>query len=937
MLGYFRSLSVTPLEGTILTPFVEHPVPNPDQITAWDAHHRVLTLWGDPTRVTDLFNRVQGGGGLLAMVQIKLHGKAAHSAFWTRCWQRIAEHGKTLEVAAAANRPITHLSCGCFDSSDAVEFFYYEAREGESAGLILDQLFACVAEVRQSLSCDDSIDRTLTTLACADLATFVKLAAVPPSSVDEPVIALMRLNWSHIGAAGPDVAKYRAELAKLPELPPHVSFYDSFGIFDAQCVLSVAAAAKLLDGCENPQGPQLAFPLFLRRIAPAAVVSERPFDDEDSAEPLRQQLLAVLRRLEQSRPPFRPAAPVRPSRLLLQSLREVARRFIQLGPAGYIPGSRLLLSSTIHVVTQREAAWSEDADERQREETELILFLYSVQQELDRRSSFSLPAHTHYYPSAFDAPLRALAALEMANRLLGAFLRCYRCLAETSLVNVVVAGGFQRSSFERVMGIDSTSVRPGAVGGSVVLRTSIEPRTVGHLTASVFLGWFEHFQATLKHLEPGLNFTALALYRANEDRLAVTIRHYLRTRAKSMLPGNQLIDPDWPHRGVVAKLVEDTTWTCFEPEQGLRSRLAGRKTITDAELERLVSRSFGAPDNARTTTHLPAEWDLHATAAKDPWRAAALAHFSYLMRIRPDEELRFVRRAEVELATTTFGDAPHVPTEATEWNKFSFNVWPPDESLELASLLPFLLLFHPQSWGKERAEAGSATAVPPTIEFQLELAAKLLGRFLHEYALTGRDNEQSVELRTIFRRLLVGLTALELWLRLESGEPPAPPDLIAISNGFQRHARSVLGFFEKNRTQTERASPDVVFDQFKTLLGEVAEPGVADTTDGNPLAPDVIAAQAVFLVRLLTTYGRFDLHFQSDMHAGAALDFLAYFRRFFTALIDDPTTVVREIGRLWELQYAMTRVAGEPPPEYPLPGQFEHDLTHPTILAFLRP
>jgi len=901
--GFFDILRVEEL-GAPESPRADAPkIPNsdPEQVSA-DRLQRTLLAFGDSKRVTEILanGRDKTNPAYVAVCLAKLAGGAAHGNFHVFC-EALAEHDRS---------GMAHLTC--LDAPDVIVLKTFGGKD-DAEKQPLQRLIEWMAEIGRAGYLSGKVDRSLTMVACLDTAAFDDHLA--PLDADSSARALVRITDMRNGVALRDLYQRIKDGKRFTEIPGLLQA--SVGYYDVQAIIPVPAAACLLRlAAPMVQDRQLmTSTCFLAEHTPGLIV-ESVGDKHDMLNSLKSEWQILDKALQWRQD----------NDCLKSSTRTVAAeavtRFQRLHTTGFIPGSRLL------IWTCRDAlrAFAEECEDnrffRDQEknpaafDSEFYIrqsvygdLFRAVCDELDRRVSLSLAAHTRFFPCSIEVPLKIIGALDMIGRLMAASSRCYRCRERTGLLQVFTAKSDKPSEYRIVSGTEV--FRKSLDPVPTVMITTFSPRMVRNFYFAMFTVMHEVAQCVYKETIEWPSFSALVMSHAFVERMAV-----LGTLAslRSDAPA-QVEVPKFVHQWTaefLAREVLDERWHLEKTRVGPDyfavpgaaipegwgpkrwSDSGGRVWQTQVGRWR-VSHEDPATDAGATECHrlfrdarsYPAlSQSLKSVALQELWLQELLVQFGSL-----PEEIASGAVDPLGKLMTYSSKMVDLKSASEKWSGAC--AW--DEYVELASFIPMLRLFEEDADDRDLLET--------------------IKGLVCDCAEVWRDSESPSIAFDFARRFLVALAAMDIFRAHMRGEGINDPCLGSsadetIAKALQRGAAGLEECITGMRHGHTRSACSQVWQYVRQ---PPSEPLMAQFAYGCEVAhPMIIHAMVRFLVRLLHVYSIKGLNIREDT-IPAMKELNRHLRRILASRKEPGSEriPVQHVTELWALQYRLSELKPE--------------------------
>lgn len=896
--GFFDEIHIFELNGAIDDDMLDQ---------SGHRHKRVLFANGNTTQVRALLDACHDKAkpAYLAISLLKLSGKIAHADY----------HKSVASITARDDDQTLYLPC--LDAPDVLALRAFPGALDPKPNHPLATLIKWVGELRDSAPFRGEVERSLTIVACESLQVFIdKLARCEAGGDTQALLSVTDMN------GGRGTQKLYENLGKLSggetilkKLPASVGYYDFQGI------LPVEDAARIL---------QAAHPLVKTHSLTTSTcfLGLQEFSpSEPPTAPATSALLKSLRdKAEKLREQF---GQLERAKCLNPSARDIANeaigKFSRLHSSGLIPGSRLLtwtcrdalncLSRECRDHLARRQDQSNNSTQKQdaefhRRQRDYGQFFRAICDEIDRRVSLSLPAHTRFFPCSLEAPLKIFTALDLIGRLMAASFRCYRCLDGWGPLQVFNAKSDKPTQFFSYAadGVYSDTKKPLAI----MVITTFSPRMVRHFYLSLFIVLHEVAQCIIKETIAWPSFTTLVFTQALVERHAV-----ISTLAAGDPPHahNQPVLPGFMFR-----------WSC----DLLQRECLGIKWSTEPSR---VGPEYFAEDDLDTFEHRPREntwaaagvwrslvshWKIDRVRAADDTPAAKenaallcyqlyrdTRNYEQLERVLADESFKYIWAQELigdfaPLKTTPPGMAnesgvrpePRYPKKVDETIRLTDSwsrTYPLSEYIELASLVPFLRLFESDT----------------DSDALLDAVRGLIGDYLRVWD----DTENPLITYEAARRFVVAIASAELFRsHLRSG---AQVDCFG-ADAEAAIARSIHFATSALLADVEHLPPGRAKDTCLLVWREIATPsavsdGVLPHHEQLIAQPMILKSMVRFLVRLLHIYrieGGNVVH--DKMESLKKLN--RRIRRLFDARRQEGNRHIptADLLELWALQYKLT-------------------------------
>lgn len=904
--GFFDILQVEEVEANS---HPKKPAPllkqGPEAISR-DRQQRVLFGYGDRRAVRALLK--QGANetepSFLAVCLLKLAGNTAHGGYarWVRKQvERSGPNGVYL---------------GCLDAPDVIVLKTFGGPDDDASNP-LDRLLDWTARLPSTAPFNRGrLERSLTMVACRKKTAVIRRLA--KSQEKGTTQALMRLTDLQHGTALRKLYRKLDDDGRLPAFSHR--FKVTVGYYDAQAALSLPETALVIelsrdmvqDGLLTTSTCFMGPPPRLKRppSAPAKAIGWQLIDD---LLPAWKRLEAALRKRQRFRG-------------LDQNTRTAAAdavsKFKRLHHTGLIPGSRLLLWTCRDALNSfakecQDHAWlrlqsgsvgEHDSDFYNRQVDYGKLFR-AISNELDRRVSLSLPAHTRFFPCSLDVSLKIVGALDVASRLVAAGARCFHCRRQTGLLQVFTASADKPSSY---FSTEATYVpRRDRPPYPTLMVTSFSPRMVRHFYLALFTVMHEVGQCILKDTIKGPCFSAVVFTQAYVERFAAIstlaclrqnappqteVPAFVETRCTDFLT-REVANPEWweqefpvgpyyfaqPNAIVQEELFpEDEAWEKkrmwkAQGDRWMLSHVNIDSTEGYIECFQLYRDSCLLHDLERAwaSATFPTLWATFLYSSFGQLTSAGL------QKSKPGEPAN----ARDEIA--------RLNSALKRWS-FAARL---DEYLEIASFVPFLRLF-------ERDATGT-----PLLD--------VMGHLIRDYANVWLDSDDPTGAYNSARRFLVAYAAMDL-LRTQrrsrtDAEPctgPIADD--AIHAALVRSSRSLLA----NITSSTPPMPDsraraACIDVWQYVLdgtGKLRPATFAFEAEcGHPL---LLIGMVRFLVRMMHVHSLDGGNVIPDKKT--PLETLYHqLRQIFSSRSEKRNQLmpVEHITELWSLQYRLSEGA----------------------------
>jgi len=769
--------------------------------------------------------------------------------------------------------------------------------------------------IRQEAPLVDNVARLLTMVACESLETFVgRLAELDR---DSKARALVRITDMRSGSMIRELSRrINAEKGSrdlTDKLTASVGYYDVQGtvsITDASVILRHAAKfvpvhALTTSTCfiGPPDAPGEA-PIEVTSVVDSPILSDLKREHEG--------LRNVMPELAQSRC-LNPLA--------YELAAEAVNKFERLQDTTLIPGSRLLIWScrdaiicfrrecADHLAARSELAILEKAkldDDFHLRQRDYAEFFGATCDELDRRVSLSLAAHTRFFPCSIEAPLKVVGALDMASRLVAASFRCYQCRESSGLLQIFSAKSNKPTQFFPFR--PRTDPRDPSRPYPTMVLTTFSPRLVRHFYMGLFTVLHEVAQCIIQETIDWPSFTALVFTQSFLERIAVI----------SMLVAHRSSDPtlcdlprfvrNWAADFLTREIAASDLWRVKPTRIGPAYFAApdlhladSRPTGSDWGRENLWRSQFTQWQVSQVTSTMPdstkacfqlyrdarlaAEIDRHSDDENFRWRWAQEVYGDLSsIPILPVA----AGQAETEIATEQARKRYHIEvgtklsaieswTGACAWSEF----------LELASLVPFLRLF------EEDGDAG-------------DLQTVVVG-LIQDYWVIWHDSESREAAYDAARRFVVALAAMELCREHRCGNGLGQ-DCQGTEANAAIAAAVARGAAALNKLAVSVAVDSRAEEVCRLVWQQLAGLKPCEDSYGRQITePLVVHCMVRFLVRLLHVY-RID----GPNVIPARRDGLAkcnkQLRQMFVArsIAGNEVLPGAEITRLWSLQYLLS-------------------------------